>query len=197
MEQEYKWCASPELRTALIKMLSQHEATVSAYTLQMAAVYYEMPDGFLRKNGLALRLRRENDVTVCCMKRTVLKEGALAVREEYETEASDLKDGLCRLPEHGAPRDLCIFLQAQEFCELARTEFTRQCFLLDLGTFTAEFAADEGRLGKTGKMQPFAEFELELKSGSEEAFAAFAEGLQAQYGLTPQPLSKLARAANI
>lgn len=197
MEQEYKWCATPELRTKLTKMLSRHEATVSAYNLQMAAVYYEMPDGFLRKNGMALRLRSENGKTVCCMKRTVRKEGALALREEYETEAADLKDGLRRLPEHGAPRDLCIFLLAQEFCELARTEFTRQCYLLDCGSFTAEFAADEGRLGKTGKMQPFAEFELELKSGDADAFTAFAEALQAKYSLTPQPLSKLARAATV
>ena len=195
MEKEYKWLASPAVRAQFCEMLAKHPFLRSAGILHMAASYYETPDGSLRKQGVALRLRRENEKTVCCMKRTLQKDGALAVREEYETEAADLRDGLKKLPGAGAPKDLCIFLSAQALTEFAQTKFTRHWFLLDAGTFTAEFAVDAGELGNSGHMEPFEELEFELKSGDPDAFCAYAERIQAEYALTPQPLSKLARAA--
>jgi len=197
MEKEYKWQANAALRERFMQLLAAHEALCSAQTVQMAAVYYETADGILRKNGTALRLRRENDHSVCCMKRTLEKDGALAVRDEFEVQAETVQEGLEKLSEKGAPRDLCIFLRAQQLTELARTEFERHCYLIAPGAFTAEFAVDAGKLGNHGVMQPFEEIELELKTGDAAAFCAYAEQLQAEYGLIPQPLSKLARAAAV
>lgn len=197
MEQEYKWMADADLCERFMQMLSAHEACRTAQVVQMAAAYYETADGLLRRLGVALRLRRENDRSVCCMKRTLKKEGALAVREEYEVQAENVQEGLQKLPEAGAPHDLCIMLSAQQLMEFARTEFVRHCYLVDLGTFTAEFAVDAGALGNHGIMQPFEEIELELKTGDAAAFRAYAERVQTEYSLTPQPLSKLARAAAV
>jgi inorganic triphosphatase YgiF len=197
MEQEYKWLADASARVRFAKLLAAHPSVTASGILHMTAVYYETPEHTLRKQGIALRLRQENEHSVCCMKRTLQKEGALAVREEYETEAPDIRTGLQKLPDAGAPKELCIFLAAQTFTEFARTEFTRQWFLLDAGAFTAELAVDAGKLGNSGNMEPFGELELELKTGDPAAFTAYAEQFQKEYALTPQPLSKLARAAAV
>ena len=198
MEREYKWKIPKDALAALAGYLHGLPERLSHDTLQMAAVYYDTADDLVHRSGAALRIRRENDRSVCCMKRTLMKEGAQALREEYEVEAETLLEGLQKLPEAGAPRDLCILLQHQTFRELARTEFVRSCYLLQPdAAFTAEFAVDVGALGITGNMQPFEELELELKSGDAAAFQAYAEQLEQRFSLEPQKASKLARAVHV
>ena len=197
MEREYKWLIPQETLSALAGTLHDAPGRLSHDTLHMAAVYYDTPDNLVLRSGGALRLRRENARTVCCMKRTLKKEGAQALREEYETEAETLAEGLQKLPDAGAPQELCALLSQQAFRELGRTDFVRNCYLLAIGTpaaFTAEFAVDVGSLGAADNMQPFEELELELKSGDAAAFQAYAEQLERDYGLIPQQKSKLARA---
>ena len=197
MEREYKWMIPQDTMAALAGFLHEHKGRISHDTLHMAAVYYDTADDLVYRSGAALRLRMENGRSVCCMKRTVRKEGAQALREEYEAEAETLKEGLEKLPAAGAPQDLCILLAHQTFRELGRTDFVRNCYLLALETptpFTAEFAVDVGSLGAADNMQPFEELELELKSGDAAAFQAYAEQLERDYALIPQPKSKLARA---
>lgn len=197
MEQEYKWQIPLHTLTALADYLHGLPGRQRHDTLHMAAVYYDTPDGLLKKQGGALRLRQENDRSVCCMKRTLKRDGAQAIREEYETEAQSVEDGLKRLPEAGAPKDLCILLSYQTLCELGRTDFVRNCYLFVFdgdAPFTAELAFDVGALGAADRMQPFEELELELKSGDADAFDAYARSLERRFALIPQPLSKLARA---
>lgn len=200
MEREYKWQIPQETLAALAGALHAAETRLSHGMLQMAAVYYDTADNLVYRSGAALRLRKENERSVCCMKRTVAKQGAQALREEYEVEAETLKEGLARLPDVGAPRALCEQLISREFRELARTEFTRSCYLLEIreaAPFTAEFAVDVGALGVSGHMLPFEELELELKSGDAAAFQAYADALEVRFSLIPQEKSKLARAVAV
>lgn len=196
MEIEYKWAASPAQLEALaaVNVKARH-------TIQMQAIYYETPDGYLRKSGAALRVRRENDRVVCCLKMDKVLQGGCTMRREFETDAADLTDGLRRLPKQGAPADLCETLLRADLRELARTEFTREALLLEYMTekdiCTAELALDRGALGGNGHMQPFTEAELEYKSGSEAAFHRYAEVLMQQFSLTAESRSKLARAIAI
>ena len=60
-----------------------------------------------------------------------------------------------------------------------------------------ELALDEGALMGGGKTLPFAEIEVELKSGEEAAAIAFAETLARKFGLTPEPKSKAQRAMEL
>ena len=195
MEREYKWMIPQETLPELADFLHRAGTRLSQDTLHMSAVYYDTADSLVYKNGAALRIRRENDRSVCCMKRTRKKEGAQALREEYEVEAESLSEGLEKLPDAGAPRDFCDMLRQQTFRELGRTDFIRNCYLLQIGeaaSFTAELAVDVGSLGAKAHMQPFEE--LELKSGDTAAFIAFAEMLEQKFSLVPQMRSKLARA---
>ena len=197
MEREYKWMIPQDTLAALADFLHQEQTRLSHETLHMAAIYYDTEDDLVYKNGAALRIRQENDRSVCCMKRTLKKEGAQALREEYEVEAQTLAEGLKKLPAAGAPQELCDLLSGQQFRELGRTDFIRNCYLLEISAnalFTAEFAVDVGALGASGAMQSFEELELELKSGDTAAFIAYAEMLERKFALIPQKRSKLARA---
>ncbi len=197
MEQEYKLQIPLHTLSAIAAYLQGLPGRQRHDTLHMAAVYYDTPEGLLKQQGGALRIRRENDRSVCCMKRTLKREGAQAIREEYEAEAETLTEGLQKLPEAGAPKEFCIFLSHQTFRELGRTDFLRNCYLFAFdgdAPFTAELAFDVGALGSPEHMQPFEELELELKSGDADAFDAYARSLERRFALIPQPLSKLARA---
>ena len=197
MEREYKWMIPQDTLAALADFLHQEQTRLSHEMLHMAAVYYDTEDDLVYKNGAALRIRQENDRSVCCMKRTLKIEGAQALREEYEVEAQTLAEGLKKLPAAGAPQELCDLLSGQQFRELGRTDFIRNCYLLEISAdalFTAEFAVDVGALGASGAMQSFEELELELKSGDTAAFIAYAEMLERKFALIPQKRSKLARA---
>ena len=197
MEQEYKWQIPQETLTELAAYLHELPGRLHHDILHMEAVYYDTQDHLMRRQGGALRIRRENDRSICCIKRTLKRNGAQAIREEYETEAETLAEGFERLPESGAPRDLCILLSHQNFSELGRTDFIRNCYLFVFDgktPFTAEFSVDVGALGAADNMQPFEELELELKSGDAAAFDTYARELEKRFSLTPQPLSKLARA---
>ena len=60
-----------------------------------------------------------------------------------------------------------------------------------------ELALDRGVLLGGGRELPFAEVEVELKSGSDQAAEEFAHALAAEFGLSVQPKSKLARAMSL
>lgn len=197
MEREFKWFIPQETLAALAEFLHHAETRIAHDTLKMSAIYYETADQLIYRNGAALRLRTENERSVCCMKRTVMKQGAQALREEYEVEADTIAEGLRKLPDAGAPRELCEMLLQQALHELGRTEFVRSCYHLEIcedAVFSAEFAIDVGALGSASNMQPFEELELELKSGDPDAFIAYAEHLEHRFSLIPQKKSKLARA---
>ena len=60
-----------------------------------------------------------------------------------------------------------------------------------------KYPLDEGCLLGGSKELPFAEVEVELKSGSEAAAIAFAQTLAKEYGLVPEPKSKVQRAMEL
>ena len=110
MEHEYKWKIPQETLTELAAALHEAPGRISQNMLSMSAVYYDTENGDVKKKNAALRLRRENGKSICCMKLTVKRKGAEALREEFEVPAANVQEGLEKLPESGAPRDLCIFL---------------------------------------------------------------------------------------
>lgn len=196
-EREFKWEVPLDTLSLLARALHGDPALQKHETLIMSASYFDTPDNLVYQNRAAVRIRRENNRSVCCMKRTLKKDGASAVREEFEVEADDLHEGLRKLPEAGAPQALCELLAEQEFIVLAETSFIRNAYTFAFTEpvpFTAELAVDVGELGGNGSFTPFEELELELKSGDADAFYTYAKELERKFRLVPQPRSKLARA---
>lgn len=160
--------------------------------ITMETTYYDTPDLKLRLRRWTLRRRLENGASVCTVK-IPLPDGS---RGEWEVESNSLMSGVLALCAAGAPEEL-LALTAGGVAPFCGAKFTRLAKTLDLPQGTVELALDRGILLGGGKEAPFAEVEVELKSGCDEAAAAFAEALAAEFGLTPEPKSKLARAMEL
>ncbi len=158
-------------------------------TIRMKTSYYDTPGKDLRPKRWTLRRRMENGVSVCTLK-TPLADGS---RGEWEVEADSIEAGILALCKLDVPAGLAELAQAglEEVCT---ARFTRLAKTLTLADATVELALDEGALLGGGQVLPFAEVEVELKDGSEEAALAFAAALAREFGLVPERKSKQQRA---
>ena len=182
-EFELKYRATPEQLAAI------EEAFGGFSPIAMETTYYDNPRQELRRLRWTLRRRLENGRSVCTLK-TPLPDGS---RGEWETEQDRIEDAIPELCNLGTPRQL-LLLTANGVEPFCGAKFTRLARLLALENATVELALDAGTLLGGGQALPFAEVEVEYKSGSEEAAAAFAAALAARFGLVPEPRSKVARA---
>ncbi|MGM9659168.1 MAG: inorganic triphosphatase [Faecousia sp.] len=182
-EFELKYQATPEI---IQKIREKYQDFTP---ISMETVYYDTADFALRKRKWTLRRRLENGRAVCTVK-TPLPDGS---RGEWEVENGDILaalPGLCAL---GAPETLPA-LTAQGVVPFCGARFTRLAKAIQLACGTVELALDQGVLLGSGQELPFAEVEVELKEGSDDAAREFAAALAAEFSLVEQPKSKLARA---
>ena len=158
--------------------------------IRMQTTYYDTEDGFLEKRRWMLRLRTENGRSVVTMK----TPGEGHTRGEWEVGCEYLDEALPKLTELGAPQELSG-LQADALLPICGASFTRITAQLRLSEdTTCMLCGDVGDLTGGGRTALLCELELELKDGSEQTLAAFAQQLAQAYHLSEQPLSKLQRA---
>ena len=195
MEREFKWDAFGALQDTVLMWALNRDAD-SAKMIEMDARYFDTADGALSAEKTALRLRRENEDSVCCLKLRggETAENGLHAHAEYECKATCIAEGLAALPERGAPIELCTRLRTMKLVEICRISFSRYTVMLRQDGALAELALDRGRMTVNGRSMPLCEIELEYKDGPEEAFLAMGQMLMQEFRLRPQPLSKLARA---
>lgn len=182
-EFELKYQATPETIAAI-------QAKFGAFNpISMETTYFDTADLALRKRKWTLRRRLENGKAVCTVK-TPLPDGG---RGEWETENTDLAAGAKVLCAMGAPKEILDYVNhgVAPFCG---ARFTRLAKTIELPGGSVELALDEGVLLGGGQELPFAEVEVELKSGEDDLARAFAGKLAAEFDLKEQPKSKLARA---
>ncbi len=195
MEQEFKWDAFPSLQDVVL-LWALDQGADGAKITEMDAQYFDTDQNELAEEKTALRLRRENETSVCCLKLrgTEAAESGLHAHEEYECPASCLTEGLAALADAGAPIALCSRLRALPLAETCRITFSRYTVMMRQDGMSAELAFDYGKMSANGRTAPLCEIELEHKSGPEEAFRALGQEIAQEFALRPQPLSKLARA---
>ena len=182
-EFELKYQATPETIAAI-------QAKFGAFNpISMETTYFDTADLALRQRKWTLRRRLENGKSVCTVK-TPLPDGS---RGEWETESADLAEGVRQLCAMGAPREILDYVN-QGVMPFCGARFTRLANTMELPGGCVELALDEGVLLGGGRELPFAEVEVELKSGEDSVASAFAGKLAAEFDLTEQPKSKLARA---
>ena len=182
-EFELKYQATPETIAAI-------QAKFGDFTpISMETTYFDTEDLSLRQRRWTLRRRLENGKSVCTVK-TPLPDGS---RGEWETEHTDLAAGVKALCAMGAPKEILDYVNhgVAPFCG---ARFTRLAKTIELPGGSVELALDEGVLLGGGQELPFAEVEVELKSGEDAVALDFAEALAKEFGLKEQPKSKLARA---
>jgi len=164
--------------------------------LAMGARYFDRPDGALRQNRMALRLRREGERTVCCLKLRGTREGAFSARPEFEAEAPSLQEGVDRLLCLSLPLEAAALLRDTSFVELCTMDFSRRRWLArTAGGIAAEISLDRGAMSGPLGARPIDELEMERKAGGENAFFSLCADLSARHGLVPLAESKFSRAA--
>lgn len=196
MEREYKWSATDSAQFQSIVSSDTVAPLVQSHeTISMEATYYDTFDKQIEKARGGLRLRRENNESVVCLKLSPQLEydGALKSREEYECYAPDIRSGILNLPSFGAPQDFCDTILKSDLIELGRTDFIREAYTIRYAGCTCELAFDTGRISRRGRRAPICEIELEHKNGSTEDFHALAQLLQTTFALEPERRSKLVR----
>lgn len=183
MELELKFRVEPEDYDAIRVRFAQ------ARTIAMETTYFDTPDGSLSRRRWTLRRRLENGVSLCTLK----TPGEGIAREEWETEDEDILHALDGLIAQGAPAELKALAQGglEPVCG---ARFTRLALDCRLPACRVELALDRGVLTGGGRELPFQELEAEWKEGSQEAALACGEALARQYGLKPEPASKIQRA---
>ena len=159
---------------------------------EMATTYYDTPDAALGRLRWTLRRRFENGVSVCTVKTPAGGMG----RNEFELECDDIMEAIPRLYRMGAPEAL-LNLTADGVEEVCAARFTRMAGKICLEGAEAELALDKGELLGGGKVLPFVEVEVELKSGDLDAVTAYASALAARFDLRPESKSKYKRALTL
>lgn len=170
-----------------------HDALRARYPhlspITMETTYYDTPAGDIRRLRWTLRSRKENGISICALK----TPGEGFGHGEWEVYCAKIEDAIDALLEKGAPAQLADFAAAG-LAPVCGARFTRLAGLIDADGCTVELALDDGFLLGGGKEQPLCEVEVELKSGSEDAAAAFSMVLAQELGLRPETRSKIARA---
>lgn len=161
-------------------------------TISMETSYYDTQDLKLAMHHWTLRRRMENGVSVCTFKRPHEQGG----RGEWEVEAPSIMEGVMQLCQKGADWEL-MRIASGGLMQTCGARFTRLAAMLEIPGGKVELALDQGVLLGRGRELPFAEVEVELKEGSDEAAVAFAKTLAEEFDLTEEPRSKFVRAMTL
>ena len=196
MEIEYKYqLENAEQGKRIIADLHEKQPEIigSEREIEMVSTYFDSVSGSLSGAGYTLRLRRENDESVCCVKYdTEKRTDGLSRRIEHECMAKTVEDGIKVLSK--LLREEFSTYCSEGLKPSAVMRFTRTAVELVLKDMHCELAFDRGFFGEGEKAQPFFELEVEYKSGSTDTFAVLAKSIGALYSLKPENRSKLARA---
>lgn len=157
--------------------------------ISMETTYYDTPDLKLAFHHWTLRRRLENGVSVCTFKKP-LDDGS---RGEWEVQCDSIMHGVMQLCQSGATWEL-MRATAGGLLPFCGAKFTRLAKQLEVPGAVVELALDQGILTGGTRELPFAEVEVEVKDGSDEAAVAFAKALAAEFDLTPEPHAKVVRA---
>ena len=194
MELEFKLAVkAPALLEQILFDKQIAEVRQGSYRLiDMATIYYDTPDRRLSTRMWTLRLRQENSRLVATLK----TPGQGRARGEWECEAPTIQAAIPLLLDAGAPAELPDVLDGEPLIPVCAAQFSRRAAELVFGDGTVcELCGDIGMLVGGTNEENLCEIEIELKSGSADTAAAFAEELQERFDLQEEPRSKFARAS--
>ena len=162
------------------------------HSIAMETTYYDTPGRALSARKWTLRRRLENGVSVCTLKTPA---GGLG-RHEWEVEQDSIQTAIPELCKLSNLDDLAE-MTGGGVSPVCGARFTRLACQVNIENAVVELALDEGILFGSGRELAFAEVEVELKSGAEEAACRFAEDLAARFRLIPEEKSKFRRALDL
>ncbi len=180
-EIELKFLLAREDVPALLEALPPGESRVKA----MVAIYYDTADGWLRRLGYGLRVRRTSQTRIQTLKSALGADGG---RDEWEWPvASDAADpALLAATPATLPEGLA--LEPTFTVSVSRTV---RC--VEVHGARIEIALDDGVVEAGGRREPVLELELELLSGPPDALHRLAADLGATIPLMASQVTKAER----
>ncbi|HEY4164219.1 MAG TPA: CHAD domain-containing protein [Dongiaceae bacterium] len=147
---------------------------------KLHTTYFDTPDKWLAKRGMALRVRRVGRKYIQTLKAPAVGAAGTQTYLEVEAEIKRPQPELQAIDDEAIRRRLSradIWNRLQPAFE---TRFQRAHFMLEREGSAIEVAVDHGDILAEGRRSPIAEIELELKGGSARALFDLAEQLALQ-----------------
>lgn len=189
-----------QVNQAINQLLDKHGFSFTHQTKQLSNYYFDTPNLALRKSRIALRTRgTQNTDNKLCFEQTIKTSGTVIAglhqRPEYNVDIDNSHPDISLFP-HSLWQDNTDIAQLQKnIIELFSTNFTRNTWLVDVGSSQVEIAFDSGEIacqGHTNKPRIY-EIELELVKGDTQALFVLTQLLFSQLALRPGQLTKAAR----
>ncbi len=196
-EIELKFIVHPDSVDALREQLNHWQSEFShcnrLQACHLANIYYETPDGYLRANGIGLRVRGENGRYEMTAKTAGKVVGGLHQHPEYNVALTGPELAVALLPAEIWPEGCDVAWLASALNPLFSTDFSREVWAVTYRQSVLEVAFDRGEVVAGEQREPICELELELKVGRQEDLLSFADELVDIGGLRQGSLSKAAR----
>ncbi|MFP1934966.1 inorganic triphosphatase [Lonsdalea quercina] len=183
----------PALQTQLNQWKSDYSHSKHLHAHQLANIYYETPDGYLRQHGIGLRIRGENGCYEMTAKTAGKVVGGLHQHPEYNVELAGPQLDIRLLPDDIWPEQCDLDALAAELTPLFSTDFRREVWVVSHHQSIIEMVLDRGEVVAGELREPICELELELKVGQRSDLLEFADELSDVGGLRQGYLSKAAR----
>lgn len=167
------------------------------YTIiSMNADYYDTKDLDLLRHNFVIRIRKENGVYVCTLKkRTKELDSGVLVREEWNKEIPAKNIKLDYFPE--AKDEMAAIIGDKELVKIVETDFIRRTLDIEFQSSVLEMAVDYGKIISGGHEVPIMEIEIELKKGIEADIVPFIEEYLKDYNLKVETESKFSRGVDL
>lgn len=177
-------------RNPLLKSLS----ISNSVTRKLYSVYYDTPDFALRRNGIALRLRREGKQWIQTSKGGGSAAAGLHQRDESEAPVLKAQPDFTKISNPQLIKLISTASLREQLRPLFTTVFNRNTRTLRLPDGgEAEFCLDRGTIIAGDISAPICEIELELKSGSPLPLFQLAQDLLHDIPLRLENVSKAER----
>lgn len=199
-ELEYKWKLSDKsIINNFNKIINDKELRIiSSDIIKIEAQYYDTEDLILKNNKMALRKRKENGETICCLKTSKTPSHSnFKIREEYEIKTDNIYDVISYAKRKNDKNKVFKQLENCKFNKICDIKYTRKSIIIEYkkhDTCVMELCLDEGFCYREYQSVAFSEIELEYTAGSIEMFHQFAEIIEKEFKLEIQTKSKIAQA---
>ncbi|MCG2576651.1 CYTH and CHAD domain-containing protein [Dechloromonas sp. XY25] len=186
-----------QLSPKAARQLAKHPllANIPAQRQHLLNTYFDTPKLELHKRRVAVRFRKKGWQWLCTVKSAEPASGGLAMRSEWETQATPGTFDFS----HVDNAEFRSFLEARidQLEPVFTTDFKRQIWHVPFGESLIELAIDRGWIESRGKRLPLCEIELELISGKVDDIFWLTRQLQGDHHLLPAIASKAERGYNL
>lgn len=170
-------------------------ANIASHKQQLLNTYFDTPELELHQRRIAVRFRKKGWQWLCTVKSAEPASGGLAMRSEWETQATPGTFDFS----HVDNAEFRSFLESRidKLEPVFTTDFKRQSWQVPFGESLIELVIDRGHIESRGRRTPICEIELELLSGKVEDIFWLTRQLQGDIHLHPAIASKAERGYNL